>query len=134
MNELHSLKSLRSRGWDRNDHKNELEELLMKTHGSRPLILTRSRAMLAALALVLCGALAGAGSAAAVYEWKGMSIKSTELDDGSTHVEVEKDGKKIIDEIVAPDEEAMVTDSGEMIVVVPDDGSDEDDDDKDDGE
>ena len=87
----------------------------MRNHGLRPFILTRSRALLAALALFAIGA----ASTAAVYEWKGMTIVSTPLDDGSTRVEVTKDGKKIMDQIVRPDEGAMVTDDGGMIVVEP---------------
>lgn len=87
----------------------------MKTHGVRTFVITRSRALLVALALVLFGAIA----TAAVYEWKGMTIISTRLDDGSTRIEVTRDGEKIIDEIVRPDEDAMVTDDGDIVIVEP---------------
>jgi hypothetical protein len=76
---------------------------------------TRARALVAALALFAIGA----ASTAAVYEWKGMTITSTHYDDGSTRIEVTKDGETLVDEIVQPDQGAMVTDKGEMIIVVP---------------
>lgn len=112
---MKELESLRARKWDGIEHRRKLEETLMKTHGVRTFVITRSRALLVALALALFGAIA----TAAVYEWKGMTIISTRLDDGSTRIEVTRDGEKIIDEIVRPDEDAMVTDDGDIVIVEP---------------
>lgn len=122
---MKELEPLRSLGWDRDDHCSRLEETLMHAHRTRPFVLARSRALLAALVLVLVGAIAGAGSAALVYEWNGLTIKTTEQDDGTTHIEITRDGDKLVDEIIQPGEGAMVTDDGELIIVEPADDEDD---------
>ena len=116
---MKSLDSLRSLRWDRDDHKAQLEELLMMVHDPkrRPMVLTRARALIVGLALLFFGGLAGAvGTAGYIYRWGGQKIEIQKYDDGRERVIIhdEKTGEKTLDTVLEP--------GTQLFQVVDDDG------------
>ena len=133
---MKELESLRSLDWDREDHKRQMEAQLMWTQQNQSLMRPRFRFVAAAL-LLLCGALFGAVSTTFVYEYRGQTITTTEFDDGSSRVTIEKDGETVFDRVLEPgvmlfqveeDGEEDGSSPGPLLEVTPADSEAEDDD------
>ncbi len=106
------LETLRDRRWDGGAHVHELEERLMLAHARKHLItFTKTKALLVAVALLLFGGFAGAGTA---HLFHSFTVEETPLDDGRSHVKVkDADGKTVFDGVLEEDEALFAIDGDE---------------------
>jgi hypothetical protein len=96
------LENLRARRWGDDAHQRRLEETLMLEYAKRKFVtFTRTKAFVVALALVLLGGLAGAGTATLFHNF---SVEETPLPDGRTRVRIHEDGKEVFDGVLEEDE------------------------------
>lgn len=111
------LEILRGRRWEGGAHVNQLEERLMKEFAKQGLVvLKRGRALLLAVALLVLGGLAGAGSVAFVSR---LRVEETPLDGGRTRVRVLDGEKEVFDGVLEEDEALFEIEGGPITQVKP---------------
>lgn len=99
---IERLETLRGRRWDGDAHQRRLEETLMLEFARRKLVtLTRTKALVAAVVLLLLGGFAGAGTATLFHR---LSVEETPLGDGRTKVRIHEDGKTVFEGVLEEDE------------------------------
>jgi hypothetical protein len=120
---MNRFEILRGRRWEGGAHVDELEEKLMSEFAKQGLVvLKRGRAVLLAVALLVLGGLAGAGTTAWVSK---LRVEETPMGDGRTHVRVLDGEKKVFDEVLEEDEGLFELEEGDIVHVEPADKEEE---------
>ncbi len=114
---MKKLEILRGRRWEGGAHLGQLEERLMMEFAKQGMVvLKRGRAFVLALALLVLGGLAGAGT---VVWTSRLRVEETPLGDGRTHVRVLDGEKKVFDGVLEEDEALFEIEGGDVIHTEP---------------
>jgi hypothetical protein len=114
---MRKLEILRGRRWEGGAHFEQLEERLMMEFARQGMVvLKRGRALVLALALLVLGGLAGAGTTVWVSR---LRVEETPLGDGRSRVRLLDGEKEVFDGVLEEDEALFEIEGGPVTHVKP---------------